>query len=82
MSNIQDNVQDNINHPKHYTQYSMEVIDMMIQIWGVDATVQYCEMNAFKYRMRMGVKNTPIMEDLGKEQWYLNRAKLLRSSEL
>ena len=74
--------QDNINHPKHYTQYSMEVIDMMIQIWGVDATVQYCEMNAFKYRMRMGVKDTPIMEDLGKEQWYLNRAKLLRSSEL
>ena len=73
---------DNINHPKHYNQYPMEVIDMMLQIWGVDATVKYCEMNAFKYRMRMGIKYTSIEEDLGKEQWYLNKAKLLKNSEL
>lgn len=76
------NIQDNVNSPKHYKQYSTEVIDMMLQIWGVDAVVTYCEINAFKYRMRMGIKDNPIEEDLAKEQWYLNRAKLLRNSEI
>lgn len=65
-----------INHPKHYNQYPVEVIDMMIRIWGEEATRTFCILNAFKYRMRMGHKDD-IEDDLAKEQWYLDKAKEL-----
>lgn len=67
--------QDHIN-PQHYKNYSKEVIDMMIDIFGKENTAMYCEMNAFKYRMRMGFKpDNPVDQDLQKEKWYLNKAK-------
>lgn len=69
---------DYVKTPKHYTNYSTEVIDMMIKIWGKEATKSYCEMNAFKYRMRAGTKpGNSVQQDLDKEQWYLNKAKEL-----
>lgn len=69
---------DNIN-PQHYKNYSIEVISMMEAIWGRDYLIKYCEMNAFKYRMRAGTKPTSnIEEDLAKEKWYLNKANELR----
>lgn len=65
---------ESVNHPTHYNKYSMEVIDMMEKIWGPESTALFCEMNAFKYRMRMGSKPTSdILEDLEKEAWYLKR---------
>lgn len=68
-----------VNHPSHYNNYSMEVIDMMKNIWGAENTALWCEMTAFKYRMRMGTKpENPIQQDLDKEAWYLNKAKELR----
>lgn len=71
---------ENVNHPKHYNNYDIEVIDMMEKIWGINATINFCQMNAFKYRMRMGTKpNNEINEDIKKEQWYLNKAKELKS---
>lgn len=66
-----------INHPKHYNQYPVEVIDMMINIWGKEATRTFCLLNAFKYRMRVGHKDD-IQADLAKEQWYLDKAEELR----
>ncbi len=42
---------EHVNHPKHYNNYSVEVIDMMEAIYGVEATIIFCEMTAFKYRM-------------------------------
>lgn len=70
---------ENVNHPQHYNNYSKEVIDMMVDIFGRKNTALFCEMNAFKYRMRMGTKpNNDINQDLEKEQWYLNKAKELR----
>lgn len=75
-----DNNYDNIN-PPHYKNYSVEVIDMMLSIYGKENTIIYCEMTAFKYRMRMGTKpNNSIEQDLNKEQWYLNKAKELRNT--
>ena len=72
--------QDHIN-PQHYKNYSKEVIDMMIAIYGKAQTALYCEMNAFKYRMRMGKKpENPIEQDLQKEEWYLNKAKEINKS--
>lgn len=65
-----------INHPEHYNQYPVEVIDMMIRIWGEEATRTFCILNAFKYRMRVGHKDD-TQADLAKEQWYLDKAKEL-----
>lgn len=69
-----------VNHPNHYNEYDIEVIDMMERIWGVEATILFCQMNAFKYRQRMGLKpGQPIEQDLNKEKWYLKKAKELKS---
>lgn len=49
-------------------------------IYGIEATATWCEMTAFKYRMRVGTKpDNPVEQDLDKERWYLNKAKELRS---
>ena len=65
-----------VDHPQHYNNYEYEVIDMMRKIYGDEKTAIFCELNAFKYRMRMGTKPTsPIQEDLKKEQWYLKKKK-------
>lgn len=39
-----------VNHPSHYNQYPKETIDMMVDIFGREATRQWCVMTAFKYR--------------------------------
>jgi hypothetical protein len=69
-----------VNHPSHYNNYSVEVIEMMERIYGARKTMAFCEMNAFKYRMRLGTKpDNSIEQDLAKEKWYLNKARLLRA---
>ena len=69
-----------VNHPKHYNNYDVEVLDMMERIWGKEATAMWCKMTAFKYRMRMGTKpGAAINQDLDKETFYLNKAKELLS---
>lgn len=68
---------EQVNHPQHYKTYDVETIDMMIRIWGIQETISFCKLNAFKYRMRMGHKDD-IQQDMEKEQWYLRRAEALR----
>lgn len=64
---------DYIN-PDHYKNYSVEVIDMMVKIWGKEKVKVFCEINAFKYRMRAGTKQgQPLNQDLKKEKWYLDK---------
>ena len=70
--------EEKVNHPNHYNQYPVEVIDMMIDIWGAEGVAAFCIMNAFKYRMRLGLKDD-IQQDLAKEQWYLNKSKELKN---
>ena len=70
------NQPDNVNHPSHYTQYPVEVIEMMVRIWGKEKVATFCEINAFKYRMRAGHKDN-VGQDLAKEAWYLGKAKEL-----
>jgi hypothetical protein len=70
---------EHVEHPAHYNTYPMETIDMMVAIWGKEKVADWCEITAFKYRMRMGTKpDNAIEQDLKKEQWYLNKAKELR----
>lgn len=70
-----------VNHPSHYNLYPIETIDMMERIWGIDAVIQWCELTAFKYRMRLGEKDD-INQDLAKEQWYLTKARELKLLKL
>lgn len=75
-------MEKNYDHvkPSHYKQNSKEVWEMMIDIWGIDAFITHCEITAFKYRMRMGLKpDQPIERDLAKAQWYENKANELKS---
>lgn len=69
-------INDNVNHPSHYNQYPIEIIDMMVAVFGKEATFHFCLLNAFKYRMRAGNKQN-LEEDLSKETWYLDKAKEL-----
>ena len=69
-----------VNHPKHYNNYDIEVIDMMEKIFGLYDTYAFCKLNAYKYRMRAGTKpNITIQQDLDKEKWYLTRAEEIKS---
>lgn len=64
---------EQVSHPSHYNNYGMECIEMMRRIWGDEAVALWCEMTAFKYRMRMGTKpDNPIEQDLAKEKFYLD----------
>jgi hypothetical protein len=65
-----------VNSPTHYTAYPVETIDMMISVFGIESVIKFCYINAFKYRMRMGMKDE-IGTDFAKEKWYLNKAKEL-----
>jgi hypothetical protein len=75
-----NNNYEHVNHPKHYNTFSKEVINMMIDIWGIEKTIAFCEMNAFKYKMRMGDKpDQPLEQDAKKASWYINKAKELKA---
>lgn len=66
--------------PDYYKTNSVEVIDMMVSIWGKDAVITHCEMCAFKYRMRLGNKpNNSVEDDLGKAKWYESKANELKT---
>ena len=64
--------QDMVNHPSHYCQEgSMEAIDEMIAVFGVEAVKNFCLLNVWKYRKRAIFKNG--QEDLKKSDWYMNK---------
>jgi hypothetical protein len=58
---------DMVNHPKHYTFGTIEVIDV-IEDWQLG----FHEGNCVKYIARAKHKGNEL-EDLKKAQWYLNR---------
>ena len=60
---------DNVNHPSHYTDGKIEVIDFI-----EDKNLNFHRGNAVKYRARAGKKNPEKeVEDLEKAVWYTNR---------
>lgn len=68
-----------VNSPAHYNSFEKETWEMMIDIWGEEKFVAFCEMNAFKYKMRAGTKpNESITRDIQKADWYLKKAKEYR----
>ena len=63
---------DMVNHPSHYKNGKYEAIDIMLDIFGKDKTLAFCELNAFKYLWRADNKGTDI-QDKKKAIWYLNK---------
>lgn len=62
-------VNDVVNHPSHYTDGKIEVIDFI-----EDKGLNFHRGNAVKYIARAGKKNpAKEVEDLKKAVWYLNR---------
>ena len=58
---------DNINHPAHYTQYPVEVIELA-------ECLNYNRGNILKYVCRAGLKDPATeVEDLEKASWYVSR---------
>jgi hypothetical protein len=62
---------DPVNHPNHYTQGSIEVIDFMESCLTREEFCGGCKMNVLKYVSREKFKNGT--EDLKKARWYLDR---------
>ena len=64
---------DNVNHPTHYTSgCGFECIEMMEMVFGKEAVIDFCVVNAFKYIWRHEQKNGT--EDIAKAEWYLKYA--------
>ena len=76
---LEERAKEYVNHPSHYNDYSVEVIDMMVKIYGAEKVADWCEITAYKYRMRAGKKHD-LMEDMKKEVWYLIKAEELRNA--
>jgi hypothetical protein len=64
-------VNDNVDHPAHYNQGSVETIEAIKAAIG-PAFPDYCVGNAIKYLFRWRHKGGP--EDLKKARWYIERA--------
>lgn len=66
---------DNVNHPSHYTDGNIEVIDYIRDKLTREEFVGYCKGNALKYISRHGKKAAASPEeDLKKAVVYLNWA--------
>ena len=67
-----------VNHPSHYQSNGKECIDLMIDIFGIEKVMIWCELTAFKYQFRKGKKSiSPKEEDEAKEKWYNNKEQEL-----
>ena len=61
-----------VNSPQHYTQGSMETIDMIKESLTDEEFSGYLKGNILKYVCRYKHKGMPL-KDLMKSQWYLEK---------
>lgn len=78
MSNIQlcMSRKEQVNHPNHYNQGQYECIAVMESIYGIEATMNFCLLCAFKYTWRTNDKDG--IQDIDKAIWYLQKYKELQ----
>lgn len=68
---------DVVNEPDHYKHGTYQTIDEMVIVFGIDATIQFCRMNAWKYRARAPFKGN-TEQDMAKANCYLEMAAQLQ----
>lgn len=61
-----------VEHPEHYKTGKIECIDAMVEVYGAEATKDFCLLNAFKYLWRCKHKGKDI-EDIKKAKFYLEK---------
>lgn len=68
---------DNVNHPKHYTSHPSGV-----ECIEITEHLNFCIGNAIKYLWRAGLKGEQV-EDLRKARWYIDReiSRILNNQE-
>lgn len=64
---------ETVHKASHYQKGVFEVIDEMIIAFGADAAIQFCRLNAWKYRARAAYKDNEE-EDMMKADEYLKMA--------
>lgn len=67
---------EQVNHPNHYNQGQYECIAVMESIYGIEATMNFCLLCAFKYTWRTNDKDG--IQDIDKAIWYLKKYKELQ----
>lgn len=68
-----------VNHPAHYNiPGRKECIDEMLDLYGLDAVLNFCVLNSYKYLYRHELKNG--QEDLDKAKWYQDKGLELAKS--
>jgi hypothetical protein len=68
--------------PDHYKTEDKEVWEIMIDVYGKEKFIAFCELNIFKYSMRAGRKpGTTVEQDLGKMKWYAEKLRELRDEK-
>lgn len=70
---------DPVNHPSHYCKGKYESIEVMTEVFGVEAVKSFALLNAFKYIWRADKKNG--IEDIRKAAWYLRKYMELAEEE-
>ena len=66
-----NNIKEEVNHPTRYNgECSLECIEVMKLVFGVEIVIWFCLCNAFKYLWRHKSKNKE--QDVNKAEWYLN----------
>lgn len=70
---------EQVNHPSHYSKDGRkECIVEMEEYYGVNATIVFCLMNAYKYLYRAGDKaDNSYEQDVKKANWYFDYANKL-----
>lgn len=66
---------EQVNHPSHYNQRQYECIAIMESIYGIEATMNFCLLCAFKYIWR--TNNKDGIQDIDKAIWHLQKYKKL-----
>lgn len=70
-----------VDHPSHYAGEKYECIEVMREVFGEEATKNFCLLNAFKYLWRCGKKHQTPDEDIAKAVWYLEKYRSLEGGE-
>lgn len=80
--NFENDTISAVNHPRHYTiPGRKECIVEMEEVFGKAAVITFCNLNAYKYRYRAGMKYGNSMEqDLKKAAWYEEYAEKLKNN--
>lgn len=64
-------------NPDHYKSGKLQTIEQMIIVFGPSKVANFCEVNAFKYHARAGLKGDASL-DHKKADWYMRLYDLLK----